>query len=286
MGFIDKINDFADLFLRTEDGGLNILGKLISIIIIFIAIGVLVKISNKIIETTFNNRKINKLQVSDKRLTTLTDILKKVVKYVFIFIGIVMSLELFGINTTSIIATAGIGGLAIGFGAQSLVKDIITGFFILLEDQYAVGDHIRINSKEGIVEELGVRVTKIRAFSGDLHIIPNGSISVVDNMTRGSMRALVRISIAYEEDVDRAMEVMDRVGKRVAAENPNIVEGPTVLGISEFGASDVIINMVAKTKAMEQWAVERELRKKIKEEFKLENIEIPYSKVVVYKGEE
>lgn len=286
MGFIDKINDFADLFLRTEDGGLNLLGKLISIVIIFIAIGVLVKISNKIIETTFNNRKINKLQVSDKRLTTLTDILKKVVKYVFIFIGIVMSLELFGINTTSIIATAGIGGLAIGFGAQSLVKDIITGFFILLEDQYAVGDHIRINSKEGIVEELGVRVTKIRAFSGDLHIIPNGSISVVDNMTRGAMRALVRISIAYEEDVDRAMEVMDRVGKRVAAENPNIVEGPTVLGISEFGASDVIINMVAKTKAMEQWAVERELRKKIKEEFKLENIEIPYSKVVVYKGEE
>lgn len=286
MGFIDKINDFADLFLRTEDGGLNLLGKLISIVIIFIAIGVLVKISNKIIETTFNNRKINKLQVSDKRLTTLTDILKKVVKYVFIFIGIVISLELFGINTTSIIATAGIGGLAIGFGAQSLVKDIITGFFILLEDQYAVGDHIRINSKEGIVEELGVRVTKIRAFSGDLHIIPNGSISVVDNMTRGAMRALVRISIAYEEDVDRAMEVMDRVGKRVAAENPNIVEGPTVLGISEFGASDVIINMVAKTKAMEQWAVERELRKKIKEEFKLENIEIPYSKVVVYKGEE
>ena len=277
MGFIDKINDFADLFLRTEDGGLNLLGKLISIVIIFIAIGVLVKISNKIIETTFNNRKINKLQVSDKRLTTLTDILKKVVKYVFIFIGIVISLELFGINTTSIIATAGIGGLAIGFGAQSLVKDIITGFFILLEDQYAVGDHIRINSKEGIVEELGVRVTKIRAFSGDLHIIPNGSISVVDNMTRGAMRALVRISIAYEEDVDRAMEVMDRVGKRVAAENPNIVEGPTVLGISEFGASDVIINMVAKTKAMEQWAVERELRKKIKEEFKLENIEIPYS---------
>lgn len=286
MGFIDKANDFADLFLRTEDGGLDILGKLISIIIIFIAIVLLVKISNKIIETTFNNRKINKLQVSDKRLTTLTDILKKVVKYVFIFIGIVMSLELFGINTTSIIATAGIGGLAIGFGAQSLVKDIITGFFILLEDQYAVGDHIRINSKEGIVEELGVRVTKIRAFSGDLHIIPNGSISVVDNMTRGSMRALVRISIAYEEDVDRAMEVMDRVGKRVAAENPNIVEGPTVLGISEFGASDVIINMVAKTKAMEQWAVERELRKKIKEEFKLEKIEIPYSKVVVYKGEE
>ncbi|MBS4026183.1 MAG: mechanosensitive ion channel family protein, partial [Clostridia bacterium] len=254
--------------------------------IIFIAIGIVIKISNKIIETVFNNRKINKIQVSDKRLTTLTDILKKVVKYILIFIGIVISLELFGINTTSIIATAGIGGIAIGFGAQSLVKDIISGFFILMEDQYAVGDHIRVNSKEGIVEELGVRITKIRAFSGDLYIIPNGSITMVDNMTRGAMRALVRISIAYEEDVDRAIEVMDRVGKMVASENSNIIDGPTVLGITEFGASEVIINMVAKTKPMEQWAVERELRKRIKQEFNKEGIEIPYSKLVLYKGDE
>lgn len=286
MSFLDNIKEFSNFFLISEDGGLNSLGKLISAVIIFIAVMILVKISNKIIETTFNNRKINKLQVSDRRLTTLTDILKKVIKYILIFIGIVTSLELFGINTTSIIATAGIGGLAIGFGAQSLVKDIITGFFILLEDQYAIGDHIRIDSKEGIVEELGVRVTKVRAFSGDLHIIPNGSITIVDNMTRGAMRALIKVAVAYEEDVDRAMEVMDRVGKSVASENTNIVDGPTVLGISDFGSSDVVITMVAKTKPMEQWAVERELRKKIKEAFKRENIEIPYSKVVVYKGEE
>ncbi len=286
MSFLDNIKEFSNFFLISEDGGLNSLGKLISAVIIFIAVMILVKISNKIIETTFDNRKINKLQVSDRRLTTLTDILKKVIKYILIFIGIVTSLELFGINTTSIIATAGIGGLAIGFGAQSLVKDIITGFFILLEDQYAIGDHIRIDSKEGIVEELGVRVTKVRAFSGDLHIIPNGSITIVDNMTRGAMRALIKVAVAYEEDVDRAMEVMDRVGKSVASENTNIVDGPTVLGISDFGSSDVVITMVAKTKPMEQWAVERELRKKIKEAFKRENIEIPYSKVVVYKGEE
>lgn len=286
MSFLDNIKEFSNFFLISEDGGLNSLGKLISAVIIFIAVMILVKISNKIIETTFNNRKINKLQVSDRRLTTLTDILKKVIKYILIFIGIVTSLELFGINTTSIIATAGIGGLAIGFGAQSLVKDIITGFFILLEDQYAIGDHIRIDSKEGIVEELGVRVTKVRAFSGDLHIIPNGSITIVDNMTRGAMRALIKVAVAYEEDVDRAMEVMDRVGKSVASENTNIVDGPTVLGISDFGSSDVVITMVAKTKPMEQWAVERELRKKIKEAFNRENIEIPYSKVVVYKGEE
>lgn len=286
MSFLDNIKEFSNFFLISEDGGLNSLGKLISAVIIFIAVMILVMISNKIIETTFNNRKINKLQVSDRRLTTLTDILKKVIKYILIFIGIVTSLELFGINTTSIIATAGIGGLAIGFGAQSLVKDIITGFFILLEDQYAIGDHIRIDSKEGIVEELGVRVTKVRAFSGDLHIIPNGSITIVDNMTRGAMRALIKVAVAYEEDVDRAMEVMDRVGKSVASENTNIVDGPTVLGISDFGSSDVVITMVAKTKPMEQWAVERELRKKIKEAFNRENIEIPYSKVVVYKGEE
>src|SRR5690554_1584041 len=276
-GVVQPINSF----LKNTDGDLNLFGKIVIIILIFLAIGVIVKVANRIIDRTLTYKSFSKFQISDRRRDTLTNILKKVVKYILFFIGIVTSLELFGINTTSIIATAGIGGLAIGFGAQSLVKDIITGFFILLEDQYAIGDHIRIDSKEGIVEELGVRVTKVRAFSGDLHIIPNGSITIDDNMTRGAMRALIKVAVAYEEDVDRAMEVMDRVGKSVASENTNIVDGPTVLGISDFGSSDVVITMVAKTKPMEQWAVERELRKKIKEAFKRENIEIPYSKVVV-----
>ncbi len=118
---------------------------------------------------------------------------------------------MFNISTTSLLATAGIGGLAIGFGAQSLVKDIITGFFILLEDQYSVGgDYIQTGSYDGVVEELGLRVTKLRAFSGELHIIPNSNIQIVTNKTRGAMRALVKVSIAYEEDIDKAIKVLQQ----------------------------------------------------------------------------
>jgi small conductance mechanosensitive channel len=279
-GLMQSINSF----LKNTDGDLNLFGKIITILLIFIAIGVIVKVANRIIDRTLTYKSFSKFQISDRRRDTLTNILKKIVKYTLFFIGIVMSLEIFNINTASIIATAGIGGLAIGFGAQSLVKDIITGFFILLEDQYAVGDYVQIDSKEGIVEELGVRVTKIRDFTGELHIIPNSSITVVTNRTRGAMRALVDISIAYEVDIDRALEVMERVSGEIAKTNDTIIEGPTVLGVASFGSSDVVIRSIAKTKPMEQWAVEREMRKKYKQAFDREGIEIPYSKVVVYGG--
>ncbi|MCR3954931.1 MAG: mechanosensitive ion channel family protein [Gudongella sp.] len=279
-GVVQSINSF----LKNTDGDLNLLGKIITILLIFIAIGVVVKVANRIVDRTLTYKSFSKFQISDRRRDTLTNILKKVVKYTLFFIGIVMSLEIFNINTASIIATAGIGGLAIGFGAQSLVKDIITGFFILLEDQYAVGDYVQIDSKEGLVEELGVRVTKIRDFTGELHIIPNSSITVVTNRTRGAMRALVDISIAYEADIDRAMEIMERISAEIAETNDTIIEGPTVLGVASFGNSDVVIRAIAKTKPMEQWAVEREMRKRYKQAFDREGIEIPYSKVVVYGG--
>ncbi|WP_422485974.1 mechanosensitive ion channel family protein [Gudongella sp. DL1XJH-153] len=280
----DKAAQSINTFIKNTDGDLNLFGKVLTIILIFVAIIIIVKFASRLIDRTLTNKNFDKFQISDRRRDTLTNILKKVVKYILFFIGVVMALEIFSINTASIIATAGIGGLAIGFGAQSLVKDIITGFFILLEDQYAVGDYIQIDTKEGIVEELGVRVTKIRDFTGELHIIPNSSINVVTNRTRGAMRALVDISIAYEADIDKAMEIMERISAEIAETNDNIIEGPLVLGVASFGNSDVVIRAIAKTRSMEQWAVEREMRKKYKQAFDREGIEIPYSKVVVYGG--
>lgn len=281
---MELILQFIDNFFKTEEGSLNLLGKAAAIIVIFIAIFIITRAVNHIVDKTMNNRRLTKLQINDRRMNTLSEILKKVVKYVLVFIGIVVSLDLFNINTTSIIATAGIGGLAIGFGAQSLVKDVITGFFILLEDQYAVGDYVKIGGLEGIVEELGVRVTKLRDFTGELHIIPNSNIQIVTNRTRGAMRALVKISIAYEEDIERAIKVLEKVSEDLSKSNENIIEGPTVLGVTDFGGSDVVLTVVAKTKPMEQWAVERAMRKAIKEAFNREDIEIPYSKIVVVDG--
>lgn len=281
---MELIWQFIDSFFKTDEGSLNLFGKAAAIIVIFIAIFIITRVVNHIVDKTMNNRRLTKLQINDRRMNTLSEILKKVVKYVLVFIGIVVSLDLFNINTTSIIATAGIGGLAIGFGAQSLVKDVITGFFILLEDQYAVGDYVKIGGLEGIVEELGVRVTKLRDFTGELHIIPNSNIQIVTNRTRGAMRALVKISIAYEEDIERAIKVLEKVSEDLSKSNENIIEGPTVLGVTDFGGSDVVLTVVAKTKPMEQWAVERAMRKAIKEAFNREDIEIPYSKIVVVDG--
>lgn len=273
-------------FFLDNNGDLNILGKLAKILLIFIGIWVITNIIEKIIDKTISNKKLTKLYNNDKRINTLAAMLKKIVKFVLFFIGIMIILEMFNINTTSILATAGIGGLAIGFGAQSLVKDLITGFFILFEDQYAVGDYVKIGSYEGVVEELGLRVTKLRDFTGELHIIPNSSIQTVSNRTRGAMRALVKVSISYEENIDRVLKVVEEVCLNINKTNNSIIDGPTILGVTELGEYKMDITIIAKTIPMEQWAVEREIRKSIKEAFEKANIEIPYPKRIIYGGNE
>ena len=205
--FIILVNDF----LKNDTGELNIYGKALKIFFIVILTRITISMINKLINRTLRNKNGSNASVSDRRVNTLGQMIKSLVKNFLYFIAIVIILDMFDINTTSILATAGIGGLAIGFGAQSLVKDFITGVFILWEDQYAVGDYIKIENFEGVVEELGIRVTKLRDFSGELHIIPNGNIKIVTNKTRGPMRALVKISIAYEEDIDKVIKVLEGV---------------------------------------------------------------------------
>lgn len=273
-------------YFKNDQGNLNLFGKSVLIIFIVFVIKIIISITNKVIDKTLKDKDRTNYFISNKRANTIGIILKKSVKYVLYFIAVLMVLEMFGIKTTSILATAGVGGLAIGFGAQSLVKDVITGFFILLEDQFAVGDYIKISDFEGVVEELGIRVTKLRDFSGELHIIPNGEIQIVTNRTRGAMRAAVTVEIAYEEDINKAIRVIEELSQEVKDSNEFILDGPTVLGVDAFGSSGVSIRIVAKTEAMEQWNVERTLRKKIKEAFDLENIEIPYEKMVLYRGDD
>lgn len=282
---MENFNNFISKFIKDNSGQLNILGKLGKITIIFIIISIVNKLINKAIDKTINNKRKTDLLIDYKRANTLITVLKKIIKYILIFIGIIISLDMFNIKTTSILATAGIGGLAIGFGAQSLVKDVITGFFILLEDQYSVGDLVETEGFEGIVEDIGLRVTKLRAFSGELHIIPNGNIQIVTNKTRGSMRALVTVTISYEEDIDRAVKALEKVCEEIKSSNQSIVEGPTVLGVTEFGEYGIVLSIVAKTQAMEQWAVERHIRKKAKEALQKENIKMPYPKRVIIGGE-
>lgn len=268
------------IFINKNEN-LTMLGKLAKIAIIFLLVRIGIKVFNTIIDKSMERRSKLRFGMDDRKANTLAAILKNLGKYVFYFIGLVPTLELFGIKTTSILATAGIGGLAIGFGAQSLVKDVITGFFILFEDQFSVGDYVKVEGYEGIVEEMGLRVTKIRGFSGELYIIPNSNIQIVTNSTKGSMRALVEVSISYEEDIDKALGVLEEISKKMRNTEDSIVEGPTVLGISKLGEYEIGLTVVAKTKPMEQWRIERLLRKEIKEAFDSKNIEIPYPKRVI-----
>lgn len=267
--------------LNLEITLIDIVEKLIITLILFILIKISIRAINKLIDKFFNGQRKFKYKIDDKKSTTFSSILKSIVRYTIYFIGGINILDIYNIKTAPVLATAGIGGLAIGFGAQNLVKDIITGFFILLENQYSVGDYIKIDSYEGIVEEMTIRATKIRSFEGDLHVIPNGKIEIVTNKSRGASRAWVDVSIAYEEDVDNAIKVLKEICSKITKENVNIIEGPTVLGVSNLGESDVVISIIAKTKSMQHWSVERDLRKLIKNEFDNRGIEIPYPKRVI-----
>lgn len=228
-----------------------------------------------------------KLRQDESKASTLSGILKSIVKYAVYIIVIISVLNVFNIPTAPLLATAGLGGIAIGFGAQSLVKDVFTGFFILFEDQYGVGDYVTIGSMTGTVEDIGLRITKLRSFNGDLHIIPNGEVKTVTNHSRGDSLAVIDIGISYETDAERAIAILREVTEKYyKAAADAIVEKPEVLGINKFNESEVVIRTIARTKPLMHWKVERALRKNILDAFKAQNIEIAYKKkVVISKGE-
>ncbi|MCM8901678.1 mechanosensitive ion channel family protein [Caldicoprobacter algeriensis] len=242
------------------------------------------KIGKVLIDRFFNARIQAKIGVDARKVNTLRALAHSILKYTVYFVTGLTVLGQF-VDTTSILATAGIGGLAVGFGAQSLVKDVINGFFILFEDQYAVGDFVTIGDTTGTVEEIGLRITKIRGFKGDLTIIPNGQVQKVVNYTRGNVLAVVDISVPYETDIDRVIKLIEDVAKRYAQENKNIVEQPQVLGVMDMGDSQITIRAVARTLPLKHWEVERELKKRIKEAFDENDIGVPYPRRVIIQSE-
>lgn len=260
----------------------NILGAAFKILVIFILIKVFARIGNRFIAGIFDPSKYNRrLKIKQRQANTLKVLTQSVLRYILYFIGIIMILQTFGVKTDSLLASAGILGLAVSFGAKNLVRDVITGFFLIFEDQFSVGEYVKVAGVAGIVEETGLRITKIRDFGGELHIVPNGLIEQVTNYNRGSLRALVEVGIAYEEDLEKAINVINQLARGMAEEIKEIVEGPRVHGVSSLGESGVVIRVVARTEPMAKWNVENELRKRIKLVFDQEGIEIPYPRRVM-----
>ncbi|WP_077620043.1 mechanosensitive ion channel family protein [Bacillus sinesaloumensis] len=259
---------------------------LLKIIGIFIAFFIVKKIGNKVIGRTFTKLQ-DKQNISLGRAQTLQKLMENILSYALIFMLVASIFGIFNIPVASLLAGAGIVGLAVGFGAQGLVSDVVTGFFLLLEKQIDVNDYVTIGAMDGVVEAVGLRTTQIRGFDGTLHYIPNRDITSVSNHSRGNMRALVDIGIAYGEDIDKAITVMQEACDKAAAGNPMIVDGPNVIGVQAIGTSDIILRVIAKTVNGEQWGVERQLRKAIKEAFDEHSIEIPFPhQVTIHKNGE
>lgn len=242
---------------------------------ILIAFVIVKAIGNKLIKRFFA-KLTGKGDVAKGRALTLQTLSENVFSYVLIFILVATIFNIFGLSVASLIAGAGIVGLAIGFGAQGLVSDVVTGFFLLLEKQIDVNDYVTVGSIDGIVESVGLRTTQLRSFDGTLNYIPNRDITTVSNHSRGNMQALVDIGVSYDQDIDKAIVVLQAACEKAAAENEMIIEGPDVIGVQAFGASDVTLRIIAKAKNGEQWAVERHLRKAIKEALDANGIEIPF----------
>ncbi|AJD90827.1 mechanosensitive ion channel protein [Jeotgalibacillus malaysiensis] len=246
--------------------------KIIGILIVYLIVKA---IGNRLLSGIFAKYE-SRENISVGRARTLESLTKNVFGYALLFILIVTILQLVNIDVTALIAGAGIVGLAIGFGAQGLVSDVVTGFFILLEKQIDVGDYITTGEFSGICEDVGLRQTKIRGFDGTLHFVPNREITSMSNHSRGNMRAMIDIGISYDDDIDKAIKVLQDVCDKVAASNSAIIDGPNVVGVQELGSSDVVIRVIGQTANMEQWAVERELRKEMKEALDRNGIEIPF----------
>lgn len=259
----------------------SIIFKIFMIIIIFILMLIAIKVANKFIDKMVQKQIESKhvLSMDEKKANTIGILLKSLVKYSVYFLGVTTMLSMiFGPISW---AFASVGGVAVGLGAQSFVKDVINGIFILFEEQYSVGDYVTIDSSKGIVKAIGLRTTELRDFNGDIYIIPNGAVQVIVNHSKGNMRVLVDIGIAYEADIEMAIGVINQVCDKYNKENPNITTPIEVLGVTALNDSSVNIRVVGETKPMKQWEAERELTKRIKLEFDKTGIEIPYNKVQI-----
>jgi moderate conductance mechanosensitive channel len=226
---------------------------------------------------------------SAQRVDALTTVLRSGASFVVWTIAVFMILGELGVTLGPLLAGAGVLGLAIGFGAQSLIRDFLSGLFILIEDQFAVGDIVDLAEGQGVatgvVEQVGLRSTRLRAVDGTVWHVPNGEILKVGNMSQNWSRALIDFEVAYATDLGKARDVIKEVAEEIWGERPNdVLEEPEVWGVEALGASGIAIRLVVKTRPSEQWRVMRLLRERVKERFDEAGIEIPFPQQTIWIG--
>jgi len=220
-----------------------------------------------------------------KREDTLIRIFNGALRIVILILAIMMILQEVGLKIGPLIAGAGIIGLAVGFGGQYLIRDIISGFFLILENQYRIGDSIDINGTGGLVEDISLRKTTLRDMNGTVHHIPHGEIKIMSNLSKSYARVNLDIGISYNTDLEHAISVINRTGRELA-EDPlfreSVISPPQFLRVNDFAESAVVLKILGDTKPLMQWEVTGELRKRLKIAFDREGIEIPLPQRVIH----
>ncbi|KPL07789.1 mechanosensitive ion channel protein MscS [bacterium SM23_57] len=279
--------EYKELFGQALKWIISVGPKILLILILsFVAIQASRLISRKLFATLKKARPEAEMQ---KRVDTLSSLIGYVMVVVVLGVAAIMILGEFGIKIGPILAAAGIAGLAVGFGAQHLVQDIITGFFILVDDEIRIGDVVQISGKSGLVEKVNLRLTVLRDLSGNVHYIRNGMIDVVTNMTKEYSRYVFEIGVAYREDVDEVISVIKEVDENLRNDPEygcDIIEPIEVFGLDQFGDSALIIKARTTTKPIKQWRIAREFNRRLKKTFDERNIEIPFPHVTLYMGED
>jgi small conductance mechanosensitive channel len=256
----------------------------VRVIVIVLAIYIALRILQRVLEPAIRRAMTAQMEGQpeaeiDKRVATLSHVAYRTIWVAAIVGGLITILPEFGVNASALLAGAGLAGLAVGFGAQSLVKDVIAGVFVLAENQYGKGDVVTLAGISGLVEDVNLRRTLLRDLDGTLHSVPNGEVTVASNRTRAWARINIVVRVSYSEDLDHVFAVIDRVGEGLAADpgwKEGIIDAPKVLGVEGFGDSSVDIRVLGQVNASAQWDAERELRKRLKKAFDEEGIEIPY----------
>jgi len=274
----------GDIFKNFIDNWLNIVIVIAVLLVVIILVRIVARRMRRLVERKISDEKI----IIKKRTFTFTSVVSNLIIAVSVVSAVLIIADQIGINITPLLAGAGVASVVIGFGAQSLIKDLINGTFILLEQWYQINDVITIGDTSGVVERFNLRTTVIRDLEGTLHFIPNGEIKKLSNRTHTWSRALVNVSVHYKEDLDKVVEVLEEVFDEIIKDDKyksSILERPTILGdggVSELGDSAIVFTIICKVKPGEQWTIGRQLRKRIKNKFDKVKIEIPYPCTNVY----
>lgn len=276
---MNGLKDFLVNYLEGYDIELGLATAIIALVavLLWIIVGIIfIKISKLII---FRIMRPDKHGV---RALTVAKLLSNIVKYLIWFVVVIISLTELNVDITPFIASAGVVGLAIGFGAQEIVKDFITGFFIIFDQSFDVGDTIEVDGFKGTVQELGLRITRIRNWKGELKIINNGDIQTLINYSKADSIAIVDFGVAYETDLLKLQDLMEPLLNQIKNTYDSITDMPTFLGVTELANSSINLRIIAKTNPMQHFAVERGIRRDIVVYFKEHGIEIPFPQIVVH----